>query len=77
MLNNLIKMKSKQLLNGLRYFANNYVLPIAVLLLVIVGCNELPNKQKQPELKPSNFKAPIVDTIAVAVDSNAYIINTK
>lgn len=70
-------MKSKQLLNGLRYFANNYVLPIAVLLLVIVGCNELPNEQKQSELKPSNFKAPIVDTIAVAVDSNAYIINTK
>jgi len=65
------------LANSCSVFANNYVLPIAVLLLVIVGCNELPNEQKQPELKPSNFKAPIVDTIAVAVDSNAYIINSK
>ena len=70
-------MKSKQLFNGIRYFTNNYVLPIAVLLLVIVGCNNLPNEQKQPELKPSNFKAQIVDTIAIAVDSNAYIINSK
>lgn len=70
-------MKSKQLFNGVRYFTNNYVLPIVVLLLVIVGCNNLPNEQKQPELNPSNFKAPIVDTIAVAVDSNAYIINSK
>ena len=70
-------MKSKQLFNGVRYFTNNYVLPIAVLLLVIVRCNELPNEHKDPELKPSNFKAPIVDTIAIAVDSNAYIINNN
>lgn len=48
-----------------------------VVLFGLVSCNELPNEQKEIELKPSNFMAPIVDTIAVKPDSNAYIINSN
>jgi len=47
-----------------------------IAVLFAVACNELP-KEKELELKASSFKAPIVDTIAVQVDTNAYILNDK
>lgn len=71
-------MKTKNLFNGVKYFTVNYVLPVLLLCMIIISCNELPNKEdKVIELKASSFKAPIVDTIAVVPDSNAYILNNK
>lgn len=68
-------------MKSVKYFSLNYGLQLLVICigfaLAVVGCNNLPTEQKQPELKPSNFAAPIVDTIAVVPDSNAYIINSK
>lgn len=44
---------------------------ILILFVAFVSCND---KTANSDLKPSNFAAPIVDTIATKPDSNAYII---
>lgn len=49
---------------------------LIIAIFAFAACNELP-KEKEVELKASSFAAPIVDTIAVVPDTNAYIINTK
>lgn len=44
---------------------------IILSMFAAVACND---KSSEPPLKPSNFAAPIVDTVATKADSNAYII---
>jgi hypothetical protein len=50
---------------------------LLILTLFAISCNIKPDENKEIELKPSNFMAPITDTIAVAQDSSAYIINNQ
>lgn len=50
---------------------------LIVVLFSLASCNVKPDENKEIELKPSNFAAPIVDTIALKPDSNAYIINNN
>lgn len=44
---------------------------LCILTIGFASCND---KSAEPPLKPSNFAAPIVDTVATKADSNAYII---